>query len=79
MHKQVFYEEPLTYGEIASRVNPLKMFTLGLAPTFMRNLVMLGVLQPVPADMPGYGSFIFALSFGSIVVSHPFEVLRVHI
>jgi hypothetical protein len=75
----VFYEEPMPYSEIVKRVGMAKMATLGLAPTFARNLIMLSVCKPIPNDVPGYGSIVVALSFGSVVLSHPFEVMRVHL
>ena len=69
----------MAYKEIVKKVNPVKMVTVGLAPTFMRNLVMLAVCKPIPKEVPGYGSIVLALSFASVVVSHPFEVMRVHL
>ena len=75
----MFYEEPMPYSEIVKRVGMAKMATLGLAPTFARNLIMLSVCKPIPNDVPGYGSIVVALSFGSVVLSHPFEVMRVHL
>lgn len=79
VHKQVFYEEPMPYQDIIKRVSVTKMLTLGLAPTFARNLIMLSVCKPIPCDVPGYGSIVVALSFASVVLSHPFEVMRVHL
>ena len=75
----MFYEEPMAYKDIIRRVSLSKMATLGLAPTFARNLIMLSVCKPIPEDVPGYGSIVVALSFGSVVLSHPFEVMRVHL
>ena len=75
----MMYEEPMPYADIFKRVSPLKMATLGLAPTFARNLIMLSVCKPIPNDVPGYGSIVVAMSFGSVVLSHPFEVMRVHV
>jgi hypothetical protein len=68
----------MPYRDIMKKVSPVKMMSLGLLPTFIRNLIMLSVCKPIPKDVPGYGSIIVALSFGSIVISHPFEVIRVH-
>jgi hypothetical protein len=68
----------MPYKDILKKVSPVKMATLGLLPTFIRNLLLLSVCKPIPKDVPGYGSIIAALSFGSIVISHPFEVIRVH-
>ena len=55
----------------------VKMFTLGVVPTFLRNFVLLTALQPSKVGIADDLSSIL-LSLGAVTLSHPFEVARVH-
>lgn len=69
-------EAPTSYLEIAQSFrNPLKFLTLGVVPTFTRNLIILGFIdQKIPDDGVTYG----LVGLTAVLVTHPFEVARVH-
>lgn len=53
------------------------LFTLGLIPTFIRNLILLTPLELSKCGIAdGPSSIVFALA--AVTFSHPFEVARVH-
>ena len=79
VHKQVVQGSAAapSYAAIATQLN-VKMFTLGVVPTFARNLVLLSALQPSRQGIADDVSSV-VLALGAIAVSHPFEVARVHL
>lgn len=77
MHKQVIQNAPTkTYRQVASEVGYSRLFTLGLIPSFNRNLLLGLAYAPV---LIGNTSTPVALIYalGGILLSHPFEVARV--
>ena len=62
--------------KIASEIGPQRLFTLGLVPSFARNvLVSAGFLPGFLGHDYSPLSVVYAL--GGILLSHPFEVSRV--
>ena len=58
------------------KVNPLRLFTLGLIPTLMKNSLM--ALGFVPQSLGfSYMPLNFLYCAGAVIVSHPFELARV--
>lgn len=79
LHKTV---EPTPYlqsfKEVTSGGKYIRIFTLGLIPTLIRNLLMASGLQPATNGF-NQTSVAILYTLGGILLSHPFEVARVHI
>lgn len=65
-----------SYASIAAKMNA-KMLTLGLVPTFLRNVILLAGVQPSKQGIADDASSVL-LALGAVTLSHPFEVARVH-
>lgn len=80
LHKQVFNSSTVqSYGQLykeVSKGNPLRIFTLGVIPSFFRNFILCTGFTPA---LMGHTFVPLSLLFctGAIALSHPFEVARV--
>lgn len=77
VHKQAFHNSVTkSYKDIIADVGGARMFTLGLIPSFARNiLVCTGFIPSVLGQT--YSPLAVGYALGGILLSHPFEVARV--
>mmetsp|Transcript_8268 Transcript_8268/g.7675 ORF Transcript_8268/g.7675 Transcript_8268/m.7675 type:complete len:136 (-) Transcript_8268:155-562(-) len=71
--------KPLTYLELlkdSSGFNPLRLFTLGMIPAFVRNSI-LGAAVLTGDHGVCYTPFNSILVLGALALSHPFELAKI--
>ncbi len=78
VHKQVFNGSvSKSYSQIRAEFgNPFRLFTLGVIPTTVRNLLVATSMIPFVAGID-YQPVQVLYAAGAILLSHPFEVARV--
>ena len=81
VHRQAVspYGHMPSYRSQAKQIGTVRLFTLGFAPTLLRNGIILAAFTPIDRGQVLFSPTTALVALSAIFLSHPFEVARVHV